>query len=121
MKLLVIALAASSIVSPTPAPATETGKALELRPKSAIAGSVAHQEAPFVNPSAEPSLSLVPRTGLEPRQASRSPCSVDGLCYDSGSGHLVYKGARRWMPELPGLQPENISLKRNRIVFRYSF
>jgi hypothetical protein len=122
MKLLVMALAVGSLLTPNQAAATETAKALQLRPKSAMTDSVAHQYAPFVTPSSEPALALVPQRDVEMHPASRSPCSADSaLCYDSGSGHLVYKPARQWMPELPGLQPESISLKRNRLVLRYSF
>jgi hypothetical protein len=33
----------------------------------------------------------------------------------------VYKPARQYMPGLPGLQPESVSVKRDKIVFKYSF
>ncbi|HET9579769.1 MAG TPA: hypothetical protein VFP44_18190 [Usitatibacter sp.] len=121
MKLLVIALAASSVMAPNQAPATETSQALQLRPKSLVTPkSIAHNYAPFVAPSsATPELGFAqPRH--EAREASRSSCKAEqSLCYDSGQ--IVYKPARQFMPDIPGLQPENISLKRNRIVFRYSF
>lgn len=123
MKLLAIALAASSVVAPNQAPATETNKALELRPKVlmvATPSSAAHASAPFVSPTnAEPQLSFAQPHALP---QTRSACGADqSLCYDSNSGHLVYKPAREFMPELPGLHAESISLKRNRLVFRYSF
>jgi hypothetical protein len=43
------------------------------------------------------------------------------LCYDAGDRRLVYKPARNFMPDLPGLTRENISFRRDRIVFRYTF
>jgi hypothetical protein len=125
MKVLVFALASSSMLSPLPSPAAETEKALQLHPKEAILTSSAtvttHQYAPFVSPLGGPDLDLVPRRPAR-QESSRSSCNGESsLCYDPGSGHIVYKPARQLMPELPGLQPENISVKRDRIVLRYSF
>lgn len=125
MKVLVFALASSSLLSPTPAAAAENEKALQLRPKEAILTSSAamtvHQYAPFVSPLGGPELDLVPRRE-ERASTSRSSCEGESsVCYDPGSGHVVYKPARQLMPDLPGLRPENISVKRDRIVFRYSF
>jgi hypothetical protein len=69
----------------------------------------------------EPELDLLPRRD-ERLEQSRSSCSGDrSLCYDPGSGRIVYKPARMLMPDIPGLQRENISVKRDRVVLRYSF
>ena len=59
----------------------------------------------------------------DPRlETSRSSCAGErSLCYDAQSGRIVYKPARAFMPDLPGLQRENISVKRDRIVLRYTF
>ncbi len=95
---------------------------LLLRPKAAIpTPAKAHQFAPFVTPQQEPDLDLLPRN--DPRhESSRSSCSGErSLCYDPGSGRIVYKPARVLMPDLPGLQRENISIRRDRVTFRYSF
>ena len=121
MKVLILALALGLAAAPKLAAAGEP-KALELRPKAALAASAPHNSAPFVNPSAlEPELDLVMRR--DERQAeSRSSCSSErALCYDPGSGRIVYKPAREFMPDIPGMQRENISVKRDRIVLRYSF
>ena len=127
MKVLVFALASSSMLSSLPSPAAEGEKALQLHAKEAILTSSAvvttmpHQYAPFVSPLGGPDLDLVPRR-TEAQESSRSSCNgQSSVCYDPGSGHIVYKPARQFMPELPGLQPENISVKRDRIVLRYSF
>ncbi len=42
------------------------------------------------------------------------------VCLDS-SGRLTVPGARRFLPQLPGLTPERLTLKRRELVFRYSF
>ena len=43
------------------------------------------------------------------------------LCYDSKSGRIVYKGTKHWMPRISGMRAEHISVRRDRILFRYSF
>jgi hypothetical protein len=72
-------------------------------------------------PSIEPELVLSSRPETA-QEATKSSCGGEhSLCYDSVSGRVVYKPARQFMPALPGLRPENISLKRNQLVLRYSF
>ena len=100
----------------------EDSAALMLKPKSAIATAVPHRWAPYVQPSGEPEREpLFAPKDLRENQ-SRSSCdSGRDLCYDGASGRIVYKPARQFMPGLPGLQAEGISLKRDRFVFKYSF
>jgi hypothetical protein len=124
MKLIVLGLALAIGSAPKVA-AAEAQPPLQLKPKAAIAtlsAAPSHNYAPFVLPMAdEPDLDLAPRRDLRQDQ-SRSSCSGErDLCYDPGSGRIVYKPARNFMPEIPGLQRENISVKRDRVVFRYSF
>jgi hypothetical protein len=117
-----ILVAALTVVAvPGFASAAETKAApLQLKPKSAISVAT-HNSAPFVIPSAEPELDLLPRRD-ERLEQSRSSCSGDrSLCYDPSSGRIVYKPARMLMPDIPGLQRENISVKKDRIVLRYTF
>lgn len=125
--LLVLGIA----VAPNAGAAEVSPTALQLRPKAALVTSMAmsmatstatHQNAPFVMPLAgERKVDLLPPRD-ERQEVSRSSCSGEhSLCYDPTSGHIVYKPARSLMPVIPGLQPENISLKRDRIVLRYSF
>ncbi len=114
MNLLTIVTAMSIAGAPAAAP---DGRPLELSAKAAMIAAP-HSSAPFVMP-------LEPHFRLPERSASRternpSACESDrALCYDAG--HIVFKPARRFLPEIPGLQRENISLKRDRIIFRYSF
>ena len=125
MKVIVVALALGIAGAPNgeAADAKSLAPALELKPKVALAAPAQSRHAPFMAASAEPDVAL----GLEPRrderlESSRSSCSGErSLCYDPGSGRIVYKPARAFMPDIPGMQPENISVKRDRIVLRYSF
>ena len=124
MKLLAIALALASAapgVEASDAKSAPQAPALQLKPKAAIVTASPHRDAPFVSPLDEHVLDLLPRREVT-LDASRSSCSGDrALCYDATSGRIVYKPARAFMPDIPGLQRENISVKRDRIVFRYSF
>jgi hypothetical protein len=119
------AIAFTVALASAPAGATDVAapKApLQLKPKAAIATMTpTHRFAPFVMPLSEPDPELLPRRD-ERLEQSRSSCSGDrSLCYDPNSGRIVYKPARALMPDIPGLQRENISVKRDRIVLRYSF
>jgi hypothetical protein len=94
---------------------------LQLRPKAALVTSApSHTAAPFVLPLA-PEPELLPKHDLR-KQEVRSSCSGGtSLCYDATARQVVYKPARAFMPAIPGLQPENISVRRDRITLRYSF
>jgi hypothetical protein len=123
MKLSILAITAAIAAAPRVAGATEANAQppLELKPKAAISAISAHNSPPFVIPGPEPELDLLPRRDARLEQ-SRSACSGSrSLCYDPGSGRIVYKPARMLMPDIPGMQRENISVKRDRIVLRYSF
>jgi hypothetical protein len=121
MKLLILAVVVGIAAAPWAAGAADATPQppLQLKPKAAISSITTHNSAPFVIPISEPD--LLPRRD-ERLDQSRSSCSGErSLCYDPGSGRIVYKPARMLMPDIPGLQRENISVKRDRIVFRYSF
>ena len=126
--LLALAAVAVLLALPRAAGADELrapdAKALQLRPKSvSLESPLALQRAPFVAQSSEPTFDLVPPREDDRMKASRSSCDRAGqsLCYDSGSGKVVYKKTREYMPDLPGMRAEHISLKRDRITFKYSF
>lgn len=122
MKLLLAAFAAAIAASASAiAGAVDTKPAPELKLKVALMASAPHNTAPFASPAAGPELRFAAPPAARPTQ-SRSSCNADrDLCYDANSGHIVYKPARRLMPGFPGLTPENISVRRDRVVFRYSF
>jgi hypothetical protein len=115
---------ATTAVSLALAAAPLASHALELAPKAALAAasSVAapHTAAPFTAPSPQADIDFTPAP--EVRHMSNSSCGLEReICYDMNSGHIVFKPARALMPEIPGLTRENISVKRDRIIFRYTF
>jgi hypothetical protein len=121
MKFRFFALAASLAAAPWLAAAADVKPALELKPKAALMAAMPHDSAPFVVAASEPQLRFAPQHDSPPAQ-SRSSCTADrDLCYDANSGHIVFKPARQFMPDLPGMTPENISVKKDRVIFRYSF
>ena len=77
--------------------------------------------APFVSGAAERELDLAPRHEAGRELGPSSCASAHTVCYDAAAGHIVFKPARLLMPAIPGLQRENISVRRDRIVFRYTF
>jgi hypothetical protein len=124
MKTIVALMALGLLAMPVNALANDVKAptALQLKPKAAIMAAAPHNYAPFIAPLApEPEPELLPR--IDPRATeSHSSCESDrALCYDQVSGRIVYKPAREYMPDIPGLRRENISVKRDRVVFRYSF
>ena len=126
MKLLAMAIA-MSVSAPTPgeaADAKSSASPLQLRPKNGIVALVpessVRKDAPFVNPASEPDLNLAAQS--RPAYQPKPGCTKEAmLCYEADQGRIVFKPARHFMPDIPGLQRENISLKRDRIIFRYSF
>jgi hypothetical protein len=121
MKLATLALALVLGAAAAPAAKAVEGKALELRPKAAFAAELPGSPAPFVAAAPAPHLDFAPREAA--REANPSSCENGHLvCYDGANGgHLVFKPARRLMPEIPGLRAENLTVKRDRIVLHYSF
>ena len=121
MRLRSIALVAGLAAMPNIAGAADMKPMLELKPKAALMAAVPSNSAPFVAPASGPELHFAPQRDNPPVQ-SRSSCNADrDLCYDANSGHIVFKPARQFMPDLPGMRPENISVKKDRIILRYSF
>jgi len=117
--LLVIAAALAA----SPKVLAEEAKPLTLKvPKAALtAMQPTHSQAPFSIPMGEPDLVLQPAADARQQQSRSSCANATTLCYDPTERRIVYKPARNLMPDLPGLTRENISVKRDRIVFRYTF
>jgi hypothetical protein len=123
MNLLPLLLALAVLLAPRLA-AAEEGKQLnlQLKPKLLVS-SAAAAPAPFATPPTDGGHPLEMAVDAPHREGSRSACGIESTwCYDAAEGgRIVYKPARRFMPHINGLTPENISVKRDRIVFRYSF
>ena len=99
------------------------GVELTLRTKAlASAGSVMkHADAPFAT-GRDP----LPQVLLLEEQARLTPrgdCefTAKDLCYDLADRRIVYRPARNYMPAVDGLKAESVSLRHNRVVFKYSF
>lgn len=128
MRFLVLIIALALLAVPRLAAGQDgrlpESKGLQLRPKSLLeSSSVPVERAPFLVSLGEPALDLSLRPEDARLKDSRSSCEQEGrsLCYDSGSGKIVYKKTREYMPALPGMRAEHISLRRDRITFKYSF
>ncbi len=124
MKLAVLAIALVLASVAAPAAGASEAKSLELKPKAAfVPAALPGNSAPFMAPAPAPA----PQLDLAPHEiaheANPSSCENGHLvCYDAGNGgHLVFKPARRLMPDIPGLRAENLTVKRDRIVFHYTF
>lgn len=99
------------------------GVELTLRTKAlASAGSVMkHADAPFA--TGRDPLPQVLLLEEQARLTPRSDCefTAKDLCYDLADRRIVYRPARNYMPDVDGLRAESVSLRHNRIVFKYSF
>jgi hypothetical protein len=73
----------------------------------------------------------IPPVEADPAQASRAPLgnlkpggscgrSEFEVCLDA-SGRISVPGAKRFLPELPGMKPEKLTVRRSGVVFSYSF
>ena len=97
--------------------------ALQSQSHAAVAASVTPARsvvAPF-RAHRDPLPELLLREELAKR-ATRSGCEhAAALCYDLAEGRVVYRPARAYMPAIEGLRAESVSLRRDRIVLRYSF
>jgi len=124
---LVLAAGLSAALAALPAGAEE----LSIHAKSLAAASamaltpapLTAVDAPFVAPRPR---DIVPELLLREELDRRAPASgcdaaATDLCYDLKEARIVYRPARAYMPSVPGLRAESISLRHDRIVFKYSF
>jgi hypothetical protein len=103
------------------------GVELSLRSQSqaaalaAASGPARGADAPFRS-RRDPIPELILRQELESR-GPRGACehAASDLCYDLADGRVVYRPARAFMPRIEGMRAESLSLRRDRIVVRYSF
>lgn len=99
---------------------------LELLQKSRVAAPTPEPKmaprAPFTTAVPDPLPELL-YTAEQDQRDYRGECRSNGnsLCYDKYSNTVVYRPVRQYMPAIPGLTPENISVKRSGVVLKYSF
>lgn len=87
-----------------------------------VAGASRRAAEPAAPVFAVPTLFAAPEASARERGTGRATCSGDAaLCYDGAERRVVFRGARRYMPQIDGLRAESVSLRRDRIVFKYSF
>ena len=124
---LVLAAGLAAVAAALPVGAEELSiHAKSLAAASAMAVTPAplkSADAPFVASHAR---DIVPELLLREELDRRTPAagceaSATDLCYDLKEARLVYKPARAFMPSVPGLRAESISLRHDRIVLKYSF
>lgn len=82
--------------------------------------SAARTKAPFRSRDPMPELLLREELASRGPRGSCETATTD-LCYDLRDGRIVYRRAREYMPRIDGLTAESISLRRDRIIFKYSF
>ena len=119
-RLLAIAIVASLGLPALAAEAVELS--LSSRGLAAPAGPTKKLlDAPF-RAGRDPLPEMILTEELE-RRGPRGSCetATTDLCYDMRDGRVVYRRAREYMPRIGGLTAENISVRRDRIVFKYSF
>ena len=96
-----------------------------LRSKSLAAAAAAlparSAAAPFRS-ARDPMPALLLREELAAR-GPRGSCAENAgdFCYDLDGGRVVYRPARRYMPRIDGLRAESISVRRDRVILKYSF
>lgn len=113
-----LALAQSAVgalpLRPKIAQTTGLGTVMSARPASRV--------APFVTTLGDEPPLLLP---LTPSRDAGVPgacgAAADNLCFDYRQGRVVYKPARKLMPEISGMRRESLSVKRDKITLNYSF
>jgi len=125
--IMLTAILSTLVVSAQAADGVELAmksKALAASSTSAISisGTPAKQlQAPFTGVR-DPLPELLLSQEQE-RRGLRGGCEYTSqdVCYDLVDGRITYRGARAYMPKFQGLKPESVSLRTNRISFKYSF
>ncbi len=95
---------------------------LSLKSRAVAAAASPKAAAAAFAPGSDPWTRSPPNEARE-RGGPRASCeySTRDICYDLTQARVVYRPARRYMPSVGGLTPENVSLRRHRIIFTYSF
>jgi hypothetical protein len=79
-------------------------------------------EAPFTS-ARDPLPQLLLMEEQDRRNVRGGTCeaAATDLCFDAADGRITYRGARKYMPQFDGLKPEAVSVRNNRVTFKYSF
>ncbi|NJD86910.1 MAG: hypothetical protein FIB05_02695 [Betaproteobacteria bacterium] len=103
-----------------PAVAAEEGASRSVgQPEMPVVGRGVAKSAILATQDNLPDLpARVPMSGLKPGRSCGA--SEFEVCLDS-SGRISVPGAKRFLPEVPGLKPERLTVKRSGVVLSYSF
>jgi hypothetical protein len=95
---------------------------LKLQTKSVQQSGIVVPFNPGLVDVPAPLTQLVPPKNLD-REPIPGACSTFGgaLCYDDRTGLAVFTPARELMPSISGMRRENLTLKRGKVTFNYSF
>ena len=123
MRRLIVATAVLASLAIT----AQANDALDLSLKNKALASAAaptsskQVEAPFV--AGRDPLPLILMQEEQERRGPQGSCEAAArdLCFDAASGRVVYRAARKYMPQFDGLTAESVSLRGNRITLKYSF
>jgi len=118
-RTLVAALIASVVVLTVEAQEPD----LSLRSKALTSAAASKSaQAPFTSAGRDPLPEMMLREELDLR-GPHGACANAGrdVCYDLTEGRLDWRPAREYMPKIDGMRAESVSLRHNRIAFRYSF
>lgn len=116
MRRLIVATAVLASLAST----AQANDALDLSLKSQPV-STKQAEAPFV--AGRDPLPFILMREEQERRGPQGSCEAAArdLCFDAASGRVVYRAARKYMPQFDGLTAESVSLRGNRITLKYSF
>jgi hypothetical protein len=99
-------------------------RAKALAPSASMAGLPGARQ--FLPPAEwaapPPAVDVLASRAIDPRRP-RADCEITAtdICFDMRERKPVYRGVREYMPTVDGLKPESVSLKREGVVFKYSF
>jgi hypothetical protein len=112
-----------TLLIPFPAIAAQANDAIEFSPKARAAAVAALRlEDPSLTVGRDLPTQL-PLLGGQELRGNAGACerTPSLLCYDAADKRLVYGPARAYMPKFDGLTAESVSLRHDRIVFKYTF
>jgi hypothetical protein len=121
---LIVAAAIFATLAFTARAADVVDSSLKSRALASAAAPVAKQssDAPFMS-ARDPMPFLLMQDEQDRRSVRGGNCeaAAGDLCFDAADGRIVYRSARRFMPQFDGLTPESVSVRGHRVTLKYSF
>ena len=121
---LIVATAIFATLAFTARAADVVDSSLKSRALASAAAPVAKQssDAPFMS-AHDPMPFLLMQEEQDRRSVRGGTCEAAArdLCFDAVDGRIVYRSARKFMPQFDGLTPESVSVRSNRVTLKYSF